>query len=79
VGIDDEEVLGLDFFGLELFDFDKEGEGAFEENTVGMGLGSEEEGALDGNTVVIGLGLISIKGINARFGFGGGDGGESVC
>jgi len=37
VGIDDEEVLGLDFFGLELFDFDKEGEGAFEENTVGMG------------------------------------------
>jgi len=42
-------------------------------------LGSEEEGALDGNTVVIGLGLISTKGINARFGFGGGDGGDSVC
>jgi len=31
VGIDDEEVLGLDFFDLELFDFGKEGEGAFEE------------------------------------------------
>ena len=42
-------------------------------------LGSEEEGALDGNTVVIGLGLICTKGINARFGFGGGDGGDSVC
>jgi len=36
-------------------------------------------GALDGNTVVIGLRLISTKGINARFGFGGGDGGDSVC
>ena len=73
MGIDDEEVLGLNFFGLELFDFDKEGEGAFEVNTVGMGLGSEEEGALDGNTVVIGLGLICTKGINSRYGFGGGD------
>ena len=79
MGIDDEEVLGLDFFGLEFFDFDKEGEGDFEENTVGMGLGSEEEGALDGNTVVIGLGFISTKGIIARFGFGGGDGGDLVC
>jgi len=79
VGIEDEEVLSFDFFGFELVDFDIEAEGAFEVNSVGMGLGSEEEGVLDGNTIVIGLGLICTKGIKARFKFGGGDGGDSVC
>jgi len=57
----------------------KREKGLLKKNTVGMGLGSEEEEVLDGNTVVIGLGLVCTKGIKARFGFGGGDGGDSVC
>ena len=79
MGIDDEEVVDFYFFGLELVDFDTEAEGAFEVNTVGTSLGSEEEGVLDGNTVVIGLGLYCTKGTKARLKFGGSDGGGLVC
>ncbi len=36
MGIDDEEVVDFDLFGFDSVDFATEGEGACDENTVGM-------------------------------------------
>jgi len=69
------DEVDFDFLGLETFDFEIDGEGACEVNTVWMGSWSEE----DGNTVVIGVGLYSRNGIQDRLMFGGGDGGGDTA